>query len=93
MSLHIYTAPGQPATDWTDNNGETPIKGGWRPHQRARCDTCGEVREMRHLTVQLFYDSTYFHCVEGHEHQHGDRRRRLVHCKAKTQSSEDSPRG
>lgn len=79
MSLHIYVAPGQPATDWIDRNTDPPIKGGWRPRQRARCSTCDAVREMRNLTVQLYYDATYFHCVEGHEHPNGDRRRRVVH--------------
>ena len=78
MSLHIYSAPGQPATKWVDHNTDPPIEGGWPAHKRFHCITCGHMREARNLMVQLYYDATYFHCREGHEHPGGDRRRRLV---------------
>lgn len=78
MSLHIYAAKGQPATKWIDRNTEKPIKGGWPAHRLFYCDTCGARRQARNLVVQLYYDATYFHCKEGHEHQFGDRRRRLM---------------
>lgn len=65
--IHIFTACGQPATEYTvDLDADGPPLVIRNPKNRAiRADCCGFRRCARNLTVQVYYDLTRYTCVPG----------------------------
>jgi hypothetical protein len=80
MSLHIYTAPGQPLTQFNAGLGidEKPHWVRYNPRRQFQCHTCGFRRYAKNLRIKCFYDHDHIFCADGHEREFGDGRRRLV---------------
>lgn len=56
--VHIFTAPSQPATHFRTEFGLLRFKS----RRLAYCRNCGRRRQMKNLTVQVFYDDIRFFC-------------------------------
>ncbi len=63
MSVHIYTAKSQPATGFTDNNGEQPFTFGWPANRLLWAGCCHKQRPAKNVVVQCFYDGMNFWCA------------------------------
>src|SRR3990167_8346669 len=63
--LHLYTAAKQPATAWTDQCGEIPLSGGWKPDDMIWAECCGKKRKAKNCVVQCYYDGLRVWCAEG----------------------------
>ena len=64
-TLHIYTAPLQPATNFVDRSGlGKPMRIKWSPHKLLYCRTCNRLRRAKNLNVQVFYDDLRFFCKD-----------------------------
>ena len=63
MSIHIYTASMQPATDWTDNNSDQPRHGGYAPDATIYPLCCNKRRAAADCVVQCFYDGLRIWCA------------------------------
>lgn len=66
QTVHIYTAPKEPATRF--NVGAPIGKTHWvtrRPLQRLYCWTCQRERIAKNLIAQVYYDSLRFFCMKG----------------------------
>ena len=66
MTVHIYTAPGQPLTRYVDHNlpgrsrvYRTPPRSVWQ------CRKCGARRWAKNLRVQVYYDAFIVFCAGG----------------------------
>ena len=66
MTVHIYSAPLQPATRFWDRclPGH-PILITYPPHRLLRCGKCGKRRWAAHCVAQVFYDEVRFWCKQG----------------------------
>lgn len=84
MSLHIYRSPGQPLTrhDAGFNITDEPHWIEVNPRAQYWCHECGQKRWASKLSICVFYDHSYIFCTDGHEHPNGDRRRKVVPCRA-----------
>ena len=74
-SVHIYTAPSQPATRFVDRNSGRAHWFRYPSRHLFRCHKCGRKRQAGNLQVQVFYDSVRFWCAPGHGCKKGDTRR------------------
>jgi hypothetical protein len=74
---HIYAAPEQKATQYLVEIDEVTR---FRVRHKARCllwcHSCRRRRWASHLTVRVYYDATYFFCVDGQGCKKQKRRRR-----------------
>lgn len=64
-SLHIYTRPLQPATEWVDNCGPTPMTICWPPRLLIWCRACYRRRRAENCVVQAYYDALMIWCAPG----------------------------
>ncbi len=64
-SLHIYTVPGQKATQYRVEFGDTDITITNKPHSKLVAWCCGEIRLAKNLRVQAYYDGPRFWCIKG----------------------------
>jgi hypothetical protein len=63
MTVHVYTAPWQPATRYRVSGIE-----GWfktPPSSRVFADCCKRKRLARNVELQVFYDLTRARCIAG----------------------------
>lgn len=65
MSLHIYTAPLQPATCWTDHHSGKLLTIRWPKDRRLWTHCCGLRRLAKNCVVQSYYDSLMAWCAKG----------------------------
>ena len=63
MTVHVYTAPWQPATKYR----VTGIKGWFKtpPGSIVLTDCCKKKRRAGNVELQVFYDLTRARCVTG----------------------------
>ena len=66
MSVHIYTAPSQPATRFVDRNGDKPVWFRCNPRRMWWTHCCHKRRWAKHVRVQVYYDALYIWCAKGH---------------------------
>jgi len=64
MSIHIYTAPLQPATRYVDRSFEKPMWFRCSPRRLIRCWRCNRLRWASKLEVQVYYDEHMFWCKD-----------------------------
>ena len=65
MSIHVFTAKTQPATNYVDRSGERSMRFK-NPAARLLPTCCCKKRlPARDLTVQCYYDQTLFSCKPG----------------------------
>lgn len=64
--LHIYTANGQPATNYIDRCGEVEFNSGFKPEAKTYTECCGKKRLAKNCVVQCYYDGLRVWCAEGH---------------------------
>jgi hypothetical protein len=60
--MHIYRAPGQPATRYKIDLGI------WIKHKPTKvimCGNCLKRRQAKNLVVQCYYDGDRFYCKKG----------------------------
>jgi hypothetical protein len=65
MTIHIYTAEHQPATDFWDSNIDPPIHVRHDPRMQIECRSCGRIRYARNMVVQVYYDDIRYFCGAG----------------------------
>lgn len=70
---HIYSAPTQPATCFTDHNVDPPMTITFAPRQLLYTDCCCLRRWARYVVVQSYYDRTLRWCAPGHGCKGGKR--------------------
>lgn len=63
--IHIYTVPGQPATQFTDYNLDPPLHSGFAPNKLLWADCCGKRHRASSLVVQCYYDCLRVWCAPG----------------------------
>ena len=64
--LHIFTEKLQPATNWTDNHGPEPMRGGFDPEEVIYTECCKTKRPAKDCVVQCYYDGLSVFCADGH---------------------------
>ena len=64
-TMHIYTAPTQPATGWIDTHSGEPIRMGFEPEKLIHTDCCREKLPAKDLVVQSLYGCLRVFCAEG----------------------------
>jgi len=73
MSIHLFAARGQPATDFWDKTMPGPehmnLHFQYSPRRLFRCRECGRLRWAKNLSVQVYYDSLRFFCTEQEMHR------------------------
>lgn len=66
MKVHIFTAPNQDATsydvEFMDGRSTTFYN---NPRRLIRCFSCNELRWVKNMVAQVFYDGTRFYCKGG----------------------------
>jgi hypothetical protein len=65
MSLHIFTAPMQPATCWVDHHVDPPITFSGSPYRLVYVSCCRQWRQARYAVVQSYYDGADYWCAPG----------------------------
>jgi hypothetical protein len=66
-TLHVYTARVQRATHYIDDvlpNVRFRVR--HKPRELLWCQKCRKRRWAKYLTVQVYYDATFFWCADGH---------------------------
>jgi len=66
MSVHIYTADLQPATDFVDRCGSIIMRFHTEPRSLLRTDCCRKWRWAKYVRVQVYYDGLKWWCADGH---------------------------
>lgn len=61
--LHIYTTKMQPATGWTDWNGDEPVAMGFEPDRLIYTECCHKQRKAEDCVVQCYYDGLRVWCA------------------------------
>lgn len=64
-NVHIYAPALQPATDYLDDCGSTPYKGGYKPYELLHPDCCGQKHYAIDLNIQCRYDGYSLWCKPG----------------------------
>jgi hypothetical protein len=72
-SVHLYTAPTQPATCFVDNNIDPPMTITFTPRQLIYTDCCHKRRWARSVVVQVYWDGLRRWCADGHGCKKGKR--------------------
>ena len=62
-AVHIYTAKSQPATRFTDDNGDTPMSFWWPANRLLWCGCCRKLRPAKNVVVQCYYDGINCWCA------------------------------
>lgn len=63
--IHIYCANPQPATDWQDLSGETPLRFQLDPEEQVYTICCNTLKPAKDCIVYCYYDGPRFFCAEG----------------------------
>ena len=63
--IRIYTAPLQPATDYTDDCGSVEMRCGYAPETLLYTGCCGHRHPAKDCVVQCFYDGLRIWCADG----------------------------
>jgi hypothetical protein len=66
VEVHVYTRGHQPATRYKVDVGD--VKPFWiksPPNRMYRTNCCRRLRRARNLSVQVYYDATYYWCNKG----------------------------
>ena len=64
-TVHVYTAPLQPATKYTDDMFDPPALIECSGFKRYTAWCCRKRRQARYLNVQVFYDGIRSWCAPG----------------------------
>ena len=64
MTVHIFTRPLQPAYNFVDQNFEPPMRVRRNKRRCARCFKCRNLRWLKNMQVQVYYDAVYHYCRE-----------------------------
>lgn len=64
-TLHIYTAPLQPATHFVDANVDPPMTITVAPRKLIYTECCNRRRQARYIVVQCYFDCTRRWCAPG----------------------------
>ena len=62
---HIYTAPPQPATCYTDTTVDPPMVGGFDADTLIYTECCATARAASDCVVQCCYDGLRIMCADG----------------------------
>ena len=65
MTLHLYRANDQRATDYVDNLFETPHRCTNPPGRLLWAHCCWKRRPAKNLIVHVYYDCTPYYCAPG----------------------------
>jgi hypothetical protein len=70
VTIHIFTAPSQPATDWLDEF--TGKQMGFEPDKILTPQCCNKERPAKDCVVQAYYDGLSVWCAQGKGCKHPD---------------------